>query len=339
MKIPVNGGQAETVCDVWTVSGGSWSNTGVIVFSSNSKGLYRVAAAGGSPMQIPRPEKGAMDYRFPSFLPDGQHFLVTSNTVGGIFVASAETGELRSVLPDESGLAQYAEPGYILFLHGDSLMAQPFDAKTFRVSGVAQRIAESVFNLPHQLFYDDVRTLAVSAFLSDPAHMDQRSGGQQTFYARRSGLCFFIPICLQTESMRSPPSTTDTRQNHSRSCGCTTCAAVLRVRSRSESLTICTRPGLRTVSRLLSLPGALGRKRFTSSRSAEAVRSSCCFRIESSAEVRSMVIRWTLCIVSTTSAPKPVAATSGPSSVLGIVSRSPAVQRSLQTDVWGTFSP
>jgi hypothetical protein len=53
---------------------------------------------------------------------------------------------MQPVLPSESSPAQYAEPGYVLFLHGDSLMAQPFDAKTLRVSGTAQRIAESVFN-------------------------------------------------------------------------------------------------------------------------------------------------------------------------------------------------
>jgi Tol biopolymer transport system component len=147
-KIPAGGGQAETVCDVWTVSGGAWGSAGMIVYSSNSKGLYRVPAAGGSPVQIPPPKKGRTDYRYPSFLPDGRHFLATSNTIGGIFAAALDTGELVPILPSESGAAKYAEPGYILFLHGDSLMAQPFDAKTLRVSGVAQRIAESVFNGP-----------------------------------------------------------------------------------------------------------------------------------------------------------------------------------------------
>jgi len=213
MKIPVNGGQAETVCDVWTVSGGSWSNTGVIVFSSNSKGLYRVAAAGGSPMQIPRPEKGAMDYRFPSFLPDGQHFLVTSNTVGGIFVASAETGELRSVLPDESGVAQYAEPGYILFLHGDSLMAQPFDAKTFRVSGVAQRIAESVFNGPTSfsttksglLLYQ--RSFQTQLTWIDPAGNKLSTLGDPGYVSS--------PY-LSPDGKYAVATVTDTRQNHTK---------------------------------------------------------------------------------------------------------------------------
>jgi eukaryotic-like serine/threonine-protein kinase len=147
-KIPASGGQAETICDVWTVDGGTWGRAGVIVYSSASRGLYRVSASGGSPVQIPPPEKGSPDYRLPSFLPDGHHFLATSNDDGGIFVISADTGKLQPVLPSESGAAQYAGPGYVLFLHGDSLMAQPFDAKTHRVSGAAQRIAESVFNGP-----------------------------------------------------------------------------------------------------------------------------------------------------------------------------------------------
>ena len=147
-KIPAEGGQAETICDVWTIYGASWGRKGWIVYSAGAKGLFKVAAAGGSPQQIPPSKKGLADYRLPSFLPDGQHFLVSSYSTPGIFVASVDGGEVQPVLPGESGGAQYAEPGYLLFLRGDSLMAQPFDPKRQRVSGSPQRIAESVFNSP-----------------------------------------------------------------------------------------------------------------------------------------------------------------------------------------------
>ena len=145
-KIPVTGGQQETICEVWTVYGASWSRQGTIVYSGGPKGLFKVDAAGGTPVLIP-PRPGVFDYRWPSFLPDGRHFLVTSTvSPSGIYVGSIDGSELRLLLPDEPSPAQYALPGYVLFLHGDSVMAQRFDAKTLRLSGSAQRVAESVFN-------------------------------------------------------------------------------------------------------------------------------------------------------------------------------------------------
>jgi Tol biopolymer transport system component/tRNA A-37 threonylcarbamoyl transferase component Bud32 len=146
-KIPATGGQQETICEVWTVYGASWSRNGTIVYSGGVKGLFMVDAAGGSPVQVPVSKKTVFAYRWPSFLPDGRHFLVTSNvSPSGIYIASIDGGELQPLLPGESSPAQYAAPGYVLFLHGDSVMAQPFDARTLRISGSAERVAESVFN-------------------------------------------------------------------------------------------------------------------------------------------------------------------------------------------------
>ena len=81
----------------------------------------------------------------PSFLPDGKHVLVTSRRLGGIFVVTLDTGQVQLVLPGESGPAQYVEPGYLLFLRGGVLLAQPFDLSTLRATGNAASIAEGVF--------------------------------------------------------------------------------------------------------------------------------------------------------------------------------------------------
>jgi Tol biopolymer transport system component len=146
-KIAAGGGPAEAVCDIWQIYGGAWGPNDVIVFATGSKGLYKVSASGGTPVRIPTPEKDGSDYRQPSFLPDGKHILVTSNSgSGGIFLVSIDSGEVQPLLPAESSPAQFAEPGYILFLRGDSLMAQPFDPRSPRVSESARRVAESVNN-------------------------------------------------------------------------------------------------------------------------------------------------------------------------------------------------
>jgi eukaryotic-like serine/threonine-protein kinase len=146
-KMEAGGGPAEALCDIWQIYGGAWGRNDAIVFATGSKGLYRVPASGGTAVRIPTPEKDGSDYRWPSFLPDGKHILVTSNAAsGGIFVVAVDTGEVQPVLPSESSPAQYAEPGYLMFLQGDSLMAQPFDLRTLRVSGAARRVAESIYN-------------------------------------------------------------------------------------------------------------------------------------------------------------------------------------------------
>ena len=140
------GGHADAVGSIpWAVYGGTWNREGVIVFSSGHLGLYQVSASGGTAVKVPIPEKGQADYRWPSFLPDGKHVLVTSNdAAGGIYAVSLATGEVQLLLPGENGAAQYVEPGYLLFLRGGILLAQPFDARALRPTGSAQSIAESV---------------------------------------------------------------------------------------------------------------------------------------------------------------------------------------------------
>jgi Tol biopolymer transport system component len=145
-KIAAAGGHADAVGDIpWSVYGGTWNREGVIVFSSGHLGLYQISASGGVAVKVPIPEKDQAGYRWPSFLPDGKHVLVTSNDgSGGIFVVTVATGQVQLVLPNENGPARYVEPGYLLFLRGGILLAQPFDARSLRTTGSAQSIAESV---------------------------------------------------------------------------------------------------------------------------------------------------------------------------------------------------
>jgi Tol biopolymer transport system component len=146
-KISAAGGQPETICEVWTVFGGSWSPTGMIVYSAGPRGIFRVPAAGGTPVEIHLQTKGFSAYRKPTFLPDGHHILVTANFAPlGVFAISADTGEVQPVLQEENSSVIYAEPGYLIYLHGDTLMAQPFDAKTRRTSGNPRRLTEAVSN-------------------------------------------------------------------------------------------------------------------------------------------------------------------------------------------------
>jgi Tol biopolymer transport system component len=97
-KILAAGGDrsAAVTATSWSVYGGTWGRTGMILFSSGHLGLYQVSAAGGTAVKVPIGGKGEADYRWPSFLPDGMHVLVTSNSAsGGVFVVSVTTGEVQ----------------------------------------------------------------------------------------------------------------------------------------------------------------------------------------------------------------------------------------------------
>ncbi|MGO9642642.1 MAG: protein kinase domain-containing protein [Candidatus Acidiferrales bacterium] len=156
MKVDVSGGPAQTVCDAPNGRGGTWSAEGVIVFAPKVNGsLEQVPAAGGSPTALVQVDKTGqqLTLRWPVFLPDGNHFLywsgnpfsMSSAGINGIYVGSLDGKERQFLFPADSD-ALYAPPGYLLFLRGETLMAQPFDASALKLTGDAIPIAEHVGN-------------------------------------------------------------------------------------------------------------------------------------------------------------------------------------------------
>jgi len=158
-KVAVSGGPSLVLCDAPEGHGGAWNRDDVIVFSPNLLGrlLQRVAAAGGVPADATKSQGGWVKH--PVFLPDGRHFLYTINNGGaeqnGIHVASLdqndekESNADRRILPDVSR-AQFAppersgQPGHLLFVRQNTLMAVPFDAASAQVSGDVFPLADGV---------------------------------------------------------------------------------------------------------------------------------------------------------------------------------------------------
>ncbi|MCA1605718.1 MAG: hypothetical protein LC775_09655, partial [Acidobacteria bacterium] len=87
-------------------------------------------------------------HRWPYFLPDGHHFLYRIGGVGfssqnennGVYLGSLESQEQRLILRTDTSAA-YAS-GHLLFAREATLMAQPFDEKSFQLTGDAFPIAE-----------------------------------------------------------------------------------------------------------------------------------------------------------------------------------------------------
>jgi serine/threonine protein kinase len=149
-KINASGGPPQNICDVVNGRGGAWSKDGVIVFTpSATQPLSRVSAAGGAPEPASKLDfsQGENSHRWPSFLPDGKHFLYWSRNSRGAQDHLLYVGELGSLqakpLMKSVWMAVYAS-GYLLFMREQTLMAQPFDPRRLELSGEPAPIAEHV---------------------------------------------------------------------------------------------------------------------------------------------------------------------------------------------------
>ncbi len=151
-KVDMSGGRVQVLCDAPNGRGGAWNRDGVIVFTPDSfGGLFRVSAAGGSPVEMTKPDasRSESSHRWPVFLPDGKHFLYLGTNFTGqleknaIFLGSLDSHESR-FLVSTSANAAYAEPGYLLYMRDKTLVAQPFDHRSYVLSGEPHTLSDEV---------------------------------------------------------------------------------------------------------------------------------------------------------------------------------------------------
>ena len=156
LKIAVSGGLPQVLCPLGPglSRGGSWSTKGVIVFNNGpATPLHRVAESGGAKAEpIGILEEGQTGRQFPSFLPDGRHFLFHasgSTEKSGVWVGSLDSNEATRILSADSG-GIYDKSGHLLFVRQGILLAQSFNPETFALAGDPYSIAEKVesFALP-----------------------------------------------------------------------------------------------------------------------------------------------------------------------------------------------
>jgi eukaryotic-like serine/threonine-protein kinase len=154
-KIALSGGPPQVLCDAPSGRGGSWSRDNIILFSPHPvSGLYRIAAAGGEAIAVTTRDLAANEsgHTWPQFFPDGRKFLHYVSTgkqeSSGIYSGSLDSKERRHLLSANSNAAYAAptgaEPGYLLFARGTTLIAQPFDHEKLRLSGESVSVAENL---------------------------------------------------------------------------------------------------------------------------------------------------------------------------------------------------
>jgi serine/threonine protein kinase/Tol biopolymer transport system component len=147
----ISGAPPVTLCEASDMRGASWGADGTILFEPGPRtGIFRIAASGGTVVPVTKldtPEHTT--HRWPNFMPDGKHFLYLAadhadprGASSEIYVASLD-GKLNRPLMHSFAKAEYAS-GYLLYLHGTTLMAQPFNADKLEFTGDATAVAEDV---------------------------------------------------------------------------------------------------------------------------------------------------------------------------------------------------
>jgi Tol biopolymer transport system component len=160
-RVPAAGGAPSVITAAGIGAGGSWSASGTIVFQPHQQGhLLRVAAAGGQAQPVTSLDPATVEthHLYPSFLPDGQHFVFyVAGKQRGLHIGSVD-GPARTFLfdPDPSlppGAAatpgHYARSGHLLYVRDRVLMARAFDAETRIATGEPIKVADAVdYNPP-----------------------------------------------------------------------------------------------------------------------------------------------------------------------------------------------
>ncbi len=178
-KIDISGGLPQPICDLsTTILGGSWNSDGVIILGNLAGGLMRVSSTGGTLSVLTRLQAQESQHSFPAFLPDGKHFFYFCNSSNrekaGIYEGSLGVGpekqSYRKIAPSDRGMAYVPSrddsAAFLLYLRGQTLMAQPFDDHRLTMLGESVPLVEMVatYGTFYPLF--SVSTKGVLAYLN-----------------------------------------------------------------------------------------------------------------------------------------------------------------------------
>jgi hypothetical protein len=117
--------------------------------STGTKGVQRVPAGGGLPVQVTSLDSatGEVGHHWPDFLPDGKHFIYyalhAGATAPSVHVASIDGGPAKRLFESPAS-ARVAWPNRLLFMRDGALLAQPFDLDRLELSGEPVLIANDV---------------------------------------------------------------------------------------------------------------------------------------------------------------------------------------------------
>ena len=176
-RTDLNAAAPTPICDAPEARGGSWSRNDIIIFTPSFGGpVFQVPAAGGTPRPVTKvPVASAyLSDRWPSFLPDGKHFLFlhspfgTSGDRNEVHLGSLD-GTDQLVLQGRFYAARYAA-GRLLAVRDGSLLAWKLDISSGRVAGDPVRVVDKIET-------DDITALPVFSISEQGTLLYQSSTG------------------------------------------------------------------------------------------------------------------------------------------------------------------
>ncbi|MGE5347345.1 MAG: protein kinase, partial [Acidithiobacillales bacterium] len=161
-RIDSSGGAALTICDAPRGTGGTWNREGTIVFAPEpTAGLARVSAAGGSVTRLTKLDASRHEtaHRYPSFLPDGRHFLYLAANLSAPADDPANSIRVRSLdgrtdkaVVHFASAAHYAF-GRLLYVKDGTLLAQGFDLSRLETQGEPTPISQDLGRYGWQFYF------------------------------------------------------------------------------------------------------------------------------------------------------------------------------------------
>jgi serine/threonine protein kinase len=138
-RIELSTGSVEVLGDAELGRGGTWGSRGDILFTPKSIGsINRISASGGQPEPVTRLKPGEAMHRWPYMLPDGRRFLMFVKTdkpeTTGIYIASLGVPG-HKLLVRNGAAGEFLAPDILLFVRGETLLAQRFDLDRGEVRG------------------------------------------------------------------------------------------------------------------------------------------------------------------------------------------------------------
>jgi len=158
-RIPISGGEAQTLSESHAHNGVSFLPDGSLVIGRFAAGLGLLSRAGGSIDTLALPDRQAGEYLFdlPHALPDGRAILFTCRDLATamdyeqsarVKVLALETGEQKTLLPGATD-ARYVESGHLVYAKEGSLYAIGFDIDRLETVGSEIRVVERVSHSIH----------------------------------------------------------------------------------------------------------------------------------------------------------------------------------------------